>query len=51
MIEDRGISPDYYDATFGLPLEESSRFLSIELISYEYSEIYRIMEDIWDEDY
>ena len=34
------------------PMEDSSPYFSIELISYEYSDIYRLLDEIWDdEDY
>jgi len=50
VIEDRGLSANDYYCIFGLPYKEASRFLSIELVSYEYSDIYRFLDEIWDDE-
>ena len=49
VIEDKTRPPgkDF----FGIPENESSRFLTVELISYDYSDRYRLMDEmLWDED-
>ena len=43
--------PDIEDYKFdNLSYEDSSRFLSIEVVSYEYSDMYRLMDEIVDEE-
>jgi hypothetical protein len=48
VIEDKTLPPG--QDFFGLPRDKSSRFLSIELISYDYSDRYRLIDEIWDEE-
>jgi len=51
VIEDKGITLDEKDNIFGIPYDKQSRFLSIELVSYEYSDRYRLIDEmLWDED-
>ena len=50
VLEDKGVPLDYYDKTFGVPYGEASRFLSIEIISYEYSDRYKFIDEIWDDE-
>jgi len=50
VLEDEGVPFDYYDEIFGVPREEASRFLSIEIISYEYSDRFRFIDEIWDDE-
>lgn len=49
VIEDKGLKFENYTSS-SPPLKEASRFLSVELISYEYSDIAKLLDDIWDED-
>jgi len=48
VVEDK-ISSDDEDI-FRVPFKERSRFLSIELVSYEYSDVYRILDEIVDDE-
>ena len=41
------IESKYFD---GIPYEEQSRFLSIEVVSYEYSDMYRLLDEIVDDE-
>ena len=58
VLEDKTKQPDSYgiissvDSKYfdGIPYEEQSRFLSIEVVSYEYSDMYRLMDEIVDDD-
>jgi hypothetical protein len=47
VIDDK--TPPEGEDFFGIPAKYRSRFLSIELVSYEYSDVYRILDEIGDE--
>jgi len=52
VLEDKAlfnIEDDNVDF-FGLLPKERSRFFSIELISYEYSDVYIILDELWDDE-
>lgn len=49
VLEDKGL-PSKHDSLGNYVGVEMSRFMSIELVSYEYSDIYKILEDISDEE-
>ena len=50
VLEDKTKQPDSFYKYDNLSYEDSSRFLSIEVVSYEYSDMYRLMDEIVDED-
>ena len=50
VLEDKTKQPDSFYKYDNLSYEDSSRFLSIEVVSYEYSDMYRLLDEIVDDE-